>query len=181
MSVAATIDDMLRPRFTADDAQRAHDEWGANCGPGALAAICGLSLDAVRPHMGGFEDKRYTNPTLMINAVRSLCRADLIKGYLRDLRKPPPWPYFGLARIQWEGPWTAPGANPRWAYRQTHWVGVCQRNGAIGIFDINMINNGSGWSSLENWRTILVPWLLKECVPRADGKWHITHAIEVQR
>jgi hypothetical protein len=24
-----------------------------------------------------------------------------------------------------------------------------------------------------------VPWLLEQCVPRANGKWHITNAIEI--
>ena len=38
----------LFPRFTADDAHRAHREWGANCGPTAIAAICRLTLDEVR-------------------------------------------------------------------------------------------------------------------------------------
>lgn len=170
------------PRFNVDDAQRAFDLWGANCGPGALAAICGLTLDEVRPHMGDFERKLYTNPTLMLAALLSLCEAGLINGYLRDMRKQPPWPRYGLARIQWEGPWTKPGVPARVAYRHTHWVGVCGFNPTnVGIFDINMISNGTGWGSLENWRTIMVPLLLKECVPRADGKWHLTHAIEIDR
>lgn len=36
-------------RFSLEDAQRAAETWGANCGPGALAAVLGLSLDAVHP------------------------------------------------------------------------------------------------------------------------------------
>ena len=42
---------MEPPRFSLSDAERVQDEWGANCGPGAVAAICGLTLDELRPHM----------------------------------------------------------------------------------------------------------------------------------
>src|SRR5687768_1380048 len=52
-------------RFTLEDALRAGDTWGANCGPGALAAICGVTLDELRPLLGDFEQKGYTNPQLM--------------------------------------------------------------------------------------------------------------------
>jgi protein gp37 len=53
------------PRFSAADVERANAEWGANCGPAAIAAIMGMTLDEVRPHLGDFESKHYTNPTLM--------------------------------------------------------------------------------------------------------------------
>lgn len=170
---------MIPPRFTAADADRAHEEWGANCGPGAIAAICGLTLDELRPHMGDFEKKRYTNPTLMWRVLGSLegvafshLGGDLGRGN---------WPLYGLARIQWEGPWTKPGVPARAAYRHTHWVGADARNPAnIGIFDINCINNGSGWVSVSEWSQTVVPWILEQCVPRATGGWYITHAVEVQ-
>ena len=154
----------MRTAFTLTDAERANDEWGANCGPGALAAIMGLTLDEVRPHMGDFERKHYTNPTLMFDALTS------VGARFRTL---------GLARIQWEGPWTKPGVPIRARYRHTHWVGSRRATGGVGIFDINCMNNGSGWVALEAWRDIAVPWILERCVPPADGKWHITHSIEI--
>lgn len=163
------------PRFDIAAEERAFEEWGANCGPGALAAIAGKTLDEIRPHMGDFESKRYTNPTLMFAALDS--------AGLRWWRRPQPltWPTWGLARIQWTGPWTAPNVPPRVAYRHTHWVGAARRtDGSVGIFDINAMANGTGWSSLADWQEILVPWLLKECVPRADGGWFISHALEVE-
>lgn len=171
---------MITPaRFTAEDADRAFQKWGANCGPGAVAAICGLTLDEVRPHLEDFESKRYTNPTLMWQVLRNIgVRFSFRAGELGQMN----WPRYGLARIQWEGPWTQPGVPLRARYRHTHWVGVCTNHVRdIGIFDINAIANGSGWSSLENWRSIVVPWILKEAVPRADGNWHITHSVEVER
>jgi hypothetical protein len=52
-------------------------------------------------------------------------------------------------------------------------------NSNVGIFDVNAINNGTGWVSLSEWTGILVPWLLGEIAPRASGDWFITHAVEV--
>ncbi|MGS1093095.1 hypothetical protein ACVCNR_00740 [Aquamicrobium terrae] len=171
------------PRFTAVDADRAYDEWGANCGPGAIAAICGLTLDELRPHMGDFEDKRYTNPTLMwqvLHSVGARFKARAGQFGSADL------PAYGLARVQWEGPWTQAGVPMRARYRHTHWIGAAQRANcgggvSIGIFDINAIGNGSGWCALQDWESILVPWILEECVPRANGRWHFTHIVEVER
>jgi len=159
-----------KPRFSLEDADRAHEEWGANCGPGALAAIMGMTLDEVRPHMGDFERKHYTNPTLMNDALRSIGRPWRKIGAI--------WPQYGLVRVQWEGPWTEPGVPMRARYRYTHWIGATLVNGQVGVFDINCIDNGSGWVSLGNWETIVVPHLTA-LYPRASGKWHITHAIEI--
>ncbi len=41
---------MIPPKlmFTNADSSRAHREWGANCGPHALAAAIGFTLDQVR-------------------------------------------------------------------------------------------------------------------------------------
>lgn len=76
-------------RFNLADAERANDEWGANCGPGALAAIAGLTMDEVRPHLDGFDAKRYTNPTMMYAALQSIgIRWELVS-------KPRTWPKLG--------------------------------------------------------------------------------------
>ncbi len=164
-------------RITADDAERAWNEWGCNCGPAAIAAVLGMSLDEVRPHMGDFESKRYTNPTLMWASLRSLGVRFSFRG--GDLGREN-WPSYGLARIQWEGPWTKPGVPERARYRHTHWVGVNSRNPHnVGIFDVNALGNGTGWCDVMEWVGVIVPWILKECVPGADGRWHITHAVEI--
>lgn len=169
-------------RFTANDAQRAFEEWGANCGPGAVAAICGLTLDELRPHMGDFERKRYTNPTLMWSVLRNLgVRWKEVAPAGRF-----EWPQWGLARVQWEGPWTKPGVPMAARYRHTHWVGahtdpaVTPGSPIVSIFDINCICVG-GWVSFDEWSGEVVPWLLGQCEPKADGRWHLTHAIEIHR
>lgn len=166
----------LPVHISMEDGERAFNEWGCNCGPAALAAIMSLTLDQVRPHMGDFEKKRYSNPTLMYAAL------DSVGARWRKLDCPRcDWPIYGLCRIQWEGPWTQPGVPIRVRYRHTHWIAVQHPVGAraAGIFDVNCLANGSGWTDEKSWRENLVPWLLEECVPRADGKWHITHSIEV--
>ncbi len=157
-------------RFTLDDGQRAADDWGANCGPGALAAALDKTLDEVRPFLGDFETKRYTNPTLMLDSLRRL-------GVAWRLTTDP-WPRRGLVRIQWEGPWTAAGVPIRVRYRQTHWVAAASVDGEVAIFDINCLCVG-GWVSLQEWSVRVVPWLLRECVPKANGKWHSTHRLEL--
>lgn len=169
-----------RTPFTGEAFALAEEEWGANCGPGALAAIMGLTLDEVRPHMGDFEEKRYTNPTMMFAALKSAgARYHCAFGVSPDAGAL--WPSRGLARIQWHGPWMAPEVSPRWRYRHTHWVAAEQdASGRLEIFDINCLTNGSGWVDVVDWTQIWVPWLLRH-VERASGRWHITHAIEVAR
>lgn len=163
---------MMLPRFSDADLERANREWGCNCGPGAIAAICGLTLDQLRPHMGDFESKNYTNPTLMWQIL------DRIGARWRRSRET--WPRWGLVRVQWDGPWTAPRVPARAAYRHTHWIGACSAaDGRVGIFDVNAFANGTGWCALEDWERVIVPYILEECVPRANGKWRPTHVVEV--
>lgn len=172
---------LIPTRFTAQDADRAYDAWNCNCGPGAIAAVLGMTLDEVRPHIEacGFAGKHYTNPTMMLDVLERIGARFHSRGLAYNVPKLE-FPHYGLARIQWEGPWTAPGVPMRARYRYTHWVGACRRTADnIGIFDINAIANGSGWVPLADWSAIVVPHLTA-MYPRADGNWHITHAIEVK-
>lgn len=166
-------------KFTQADAQRASDEWGCNCGPAALAAITGRSLDDIRPLMGDFETKRYTNPTLMFAA--------LTRTGLNWWKVAAP-PTHGLVRVQWEGPWTEPGVPMRVRYRHTHWIGLKnplhasmldQIHRDAGVFDVNAMNSG-GWIAYHDWVETLVPWLLAECEPKANGRFSFTHYIQVE-
>lgn len=165
---------MIPAQFTAADARAAYAEWGANCGPGAIAGLLGLTLAELRPSLGDFESKRYTNPSLMWKILTTL------KVSWRLVRPPRAWPRHGLARVQWEGPWSAPGVPAQAAYRHTHWVAAewSADRQSFAIFDINAIHSG-GWIAAADWSAVLVPWLLKEVVPRANGRWHLTHVVEV--
>lgn len=166
-------------RFTEADADAANAEWGCNCGPGALAAITGLTLDEVRPHLTGFDQKHYTNPTMMWDALNSIGKPWRKIGR-DDHSRGAVWPIYGLVRIQWEGPWTQPGVPMRVRYRYTHWVGswITSARGH-GIFDINCMNNGSGWCARSDWEATIVPAITAQ-YPRASGKWHVTHGVEVE-
>lgn len=165
-------------KFTAADQDAANQAWGANCGPGALAAIAGLTLDEVRPALVGFDKKRYTNPAMMFGALDRLrIKYKPEVGIIYPVG-PSGWPRYGLCRIQWEGPWTKPGVPPRVAYRYTHWVGAQHGYSSVGIFDINAMGSG-GWIGLNDWADELVPWLLNALYKKASGLWHITHSIEI--
>lgn len=164
----------MRLWFSGVEANQAAREWGCNCGPGALACILGITLDEVRPIVEavGFADKQYMNPTMMQQSLgkKLLCKRPV---YEKD-RSQTQFPYHGLARIQWTGPWTAAGANPKWAYGNTHWIASGgKKSGEIEIFDIN-----SGMVSLKKWIDETVPFIVKD-IQRADGGWFITHCWEV--
>ena len=184
-----TLPAIRPPRFTLDDVERAADAWGCNCGPAALAAVSGLTLEEVRPHLVGFEEKHYTNPSMMFAALKSIGRPWTKRVDGPDVDRA--WPLHGLLRIQWEGTWSRPGVPPRARHRKTHWVGTAlmERRGdadlstietRTGIFDVNCLDNGSGWVSRKDWEELVVPRLVA-MYPGATGRWHVTHAVAVMR
>jgi hypothetical protein len=165
---------LIRPRFTLDGVISASLDWGVNCGPAALAVVAKKTLQELRPFLGDFERKRYTNPTMMFDSLRRLgINWRQVKGPSLT------WPQFGVVRVQWCGPWTAPGVPPRVAYRHTHWVAAQRLPGQLYVFDVNAMSVG-GWIPEPEWREHLVPWLLKECEPKANGYWFLTHVIEIE-
>lgn len=156
--------------FTEEDGKRANNEWGANCGPGALAVCLGITLDQIRPKLAccGFEAKGYMSPTMMQQAIEDC-------GYRIDWTVPRDvLPFSGLVRVQWNGPWTAPGMNPKWAYNYTHWISSVRWDCDWWVFDVN-----GGWRTFDSWKSEIVP-LLTGSIKRADGKWSITHAWEIR-
>jgi len=171
-------DEIIRPvRFSVEDNHRAFEEWGFNCGPGALCAVLNLTPDEIRPKLGSFERKRYTDPELMLE-VLARCGADYSQIFESDDpsdRLPPV--SHGLVRIQWGGPWALPGMPMFDRYRKTHWIAI--RNGNRDVFDVNAMSVG-GWLPYNEWTNHLVPWLCGLAVPEWDGTWWATHAIEVK-
>ena len=129
----------MKPRFSIDEANAAGDRWGFNCGPAAVASICGLSLAELRPHLGDFELKRYTNPTLMSQILKNIGAKVIEFGRLNwrfemERTGRTPWPRYGLARVQWEGPWTKEGVPMAARYRATHWVERATRIMTTSVF-----------------------------------------------
>lgn len=172
-------------KLTIESAQAAGDEWGFNCGPGALCGVLDLTPEEVRPHLGDFEQKGYTNPTLMAHALHSLGmkfrRKFECAVHVEGRPHPDEWPLRGFVRVQWDGPWTNPGVPMAARYRHTHWIGFKSENtdGSGGmVFDVNCMAVG-GWVTLYEWSSQVVPWLLPQVQPRANGKWWPTHCWEL--
>lgn len=161
--------------FSLDEAERAFDAWTFNCGPAALAAVLNLTPAQVRPFMGDFETKGYTNPTLMLECLQR-AGARFRQVYRGDKPACVPPIDLGLMRVQWTGPWTKPGVPIAARYRVTHWVGL--RNQSKEVFDVNAMCVG-GWIPYAEWSQELVPWLIREMYPKADGGWWPTHVLEV--
>lgn len=180
--------------FTADEAQKAWDEWTFNCGPGALCAVLGKTPEEIRPHLCEFERKRYTNPSLMASILKGL-GVEFERVYqCLGARKAvdPVYPDFGLVRVQWGGPWTKEGVPVRVRYRHTHWIAISKVEEPEGgapdglalpwseVFDVNAVGFG-GWLPAYEWEKLLVPWLLKEVEPKASGEWWPTHCWGLER
>jgi hypothetical protein len=164
----------MRYPFGSDDLLRAYKEWGCNCGPAALAFALQIGLDAVRKAIPDFEAKRFTSPTMMQQAMAAL-RKEYNPVPVKVKGEPSRANLFdrvpALVRIQWGGPWTAPGGNPKWAYRHTHWIATWKAgvHGDATVFDVN-----SGIVGFPMWEMGTVPQLI-ESIPRADGTWWPTH------
>lgn len=112
-----------------------------------------------------FDERRYTSPTMMRAALDHFGRKTT-DG---------PCDFYGmfdervaLVRVQWEGPWTALGANPKWAYRHTHWVACWLDRNQRCVFDCN-----GGIRPVRDWEHEIVPLLTN--YPRANGDWFPTH------
>ena len=88
---------------------------------------------------------------------------------IQEVHLPEPGPGEICVRVQWTGPWTAPNANPRWAYRHTHWIAtyMVERQAAM-LFDCN-----GGIRGFKSWEAEIVPLLTD--YDRADGGWYPTH------
>lgn len=167
-------------RFGLAEAQAASDDWRFNCGPGALCAVLGMTPDEIRPHLLDFEAKGYSNPTLMADILRGL-GAGFRRVYECQhavANRQPSYPRFGLVRVQWSGPWTREGVPIRARYRHTHWIAHWHDGERQNVFDINAIATG-GWMLFQTWMEVLVPWLLKQVEPKADGQWWPTHCWEL--
>lgn len=180
------------PPWSLADLCNAHNEWGLNCGPGALAAIARVPLEDVRAALAiagrlivrgkklpDFETCRYTNPSMMAAALAALG----VSFRVIDGRRDPGWPFWGLMRIQWQGPWLRRGAPASAAYAHTHWIGVSRGTWKapdgkeiLAVFDVNN-DTEDGWSGYIHWASKTVPQIIRECEPKATG-WHASHRWE---
>lgn len=156
--------------FTTDELNAAAGMWGCNCGPAALAFVAQVGLDLVWEAMPDFPARGYTTPTMMWQAAERLgLRLRRLRpggDHDADVRRRP-----ALVRIQWLGPWTASGANARWAYQYTHWIARFTNQHVPGafVYDVNC-----GTISAVRWSETIVP-LITGQIQRASGGWEVTH------
>lgn len=161
-------------RFTAADLDAASTKWGCNCGPTALAAICDLMPDDVRPFLGAF--RGLMNPTEMAEAIVrlgcTLTRLPHERLYVPGTYRGRFGAEYGVTRIQYGGPWTNPGVNPRWAYRYTHWIASIVVDGQGYFFDCNY-----GWMEIGEFLTNMKSDAAE--VQRGNATWWPTHIYEI--
>ena len=158
------------------DVQDACKVWAASCGPAALAAILQRSLLQTRCLLAGYDQRGYMNPTHMQLALGGA------RCWWETLRPGEDGPSYGLAFVQWLGPWCGEGKSVRAAYRYTHWVGVayCQDAGLM-LYDINARSETSAagaWVPWAWWHEEVRP-MITETIKGAPGGSSIRWSCEV--
>jgi hypothetical protein len=152
--------------FTEEDARAAHDAWGCNCGPTALAFALQTTLEVVRPAIPDFEARGYTSPTMMRAALGTLDRGfDAVRSpAVEDMHRFPfatEWTPRALVRVAWSGPWDG----MRWAGRASHWIVAYLEGHEHRVFDCN-----GGIMPFARWRDEIAPLLIAS-VKNANGNW----------
>lgn len=141
--------------YSEADSDRAKKSWKATCGPHALAAACGLTLDQVRPALKSY--RGWLNPTMMGESLVTLGRRFRVTTGLRTLDV-----CDGISRVQWEGSWLDDGVHPSVAYHHTHWVAHL-RGWVLCTASVS-----SEWITAQEWQAFHL-----EEEPRSP--FHVTH------
>ncbi len=163
----------LADLYSPPDALEAYDEWSANCGPAALAAILKRPVASVRELFPEFAKKKYVNPTDMMTALH-------FAG--RKFRKTESESIYGLKFVQIDGPWCGKDVPIAAAYKATHWIATAT------IFDHAPFSehqhyvydvNADRWLSKDQWEKRIMP-LIVAINAKATG-WFIRTRIEVSQ
>jgi hypothetical protein len=134
--------------YTPPDVDQAHAEWGANCGPAALAAIIGSPLAAVKDAFQryGFGQRGYCNPSQMVQAVRDLGHSAELTRHARTGIRGREFPQHGVVFLQFTSEYIDCLPIPA-QYRLTHWIGMHSFGGdSLCVYDVN-----SGWEPWQDW------------------------------
>ena len=175
------------------DVEEAYATFGANCGPASLAAILQRSVMSLRPFLGNFERRGTTTPRHLLAALHAVgLERTAVTLHTRQRQvaglghaAPSAWPrLYGLAFVQWTGPWCATGVPVAAAYRRTHWVGTAltQEYGQM-LYDINAWGHEASqgaWLTRACWEDRILTAITR-AIPRADGGYYVRTALEVQR
>ena len=172
---ARTVDAQAPLTFGLQAAQDARDSVGANCGPGALAAVAGISPLAAAKVIPDFLRRHYTTEVMLGIAlarlgIRFTWRDCLLRGAYAM------WPCHALVRIAFGDP----DEDRMVLLSKSHWI-ACRRSsgGATEIFDINAIGSG-GWIAFEEWAGHLVPWLAGTVLEIEDPRWVTVETLDLE-
>lgn len=170
-----TQDDLYVP----PDTYQAYLDWGATCGPAALAAILACRVMSLKKVMQPY--RGYTTFGAMRLALKKL---DVPYHVLRnDFKLTLGFAgvsYAGrLSMIQWGGSWLQPGVHVGAALSRTHWVAVVED--PVRIYDVNAGSAGTGcWVTLQDWMTVIAPSIM-ETIRGCDGTWSARSTIMIGR
>ena len=134
--------------------------FGANCGPGALAASLSLETLNVMQFFPHFPERPFTSVVHMREALAK-CRLQTAEG--REL------PAYGLALLQFEGAWSSTAAKPLWLARYRHWVAVCGQ----AVYDVNF----HCWVDRARWELDVLD-MFRAVWPTVSG-WRVERGFEI--
>lgn len=175
-----TYDDLYHP----PDVEAAHEAWGANCGPCAVAAVLRRPVMDMHKLFPGFEQRRFVNPSQMRAALHF---AGQLSGVTHrvcsmDEREAGVLSY-GVACLFFSRPWNSPGVPVGAAYQRSHWVGVAMlTDGRRCYYDINawQAHGPRGmWVFWPYWEKEILPQVVAS-YPKADGGYFVRWACEVE-
>ena len=160
-----TFADLYHP----PDVTAAYETWQASCGPAALAAVLHRPLAQVRHLLAGYDQRGYMNPTHMQLALGGA------RCWWQKLRPGEDGPSYGLAFVQWLGPWCDKGVPVAAAYRKTHWVGMalCEDTGLM-LYDINAcseMSHDGAWVPWRWWHEEVRPEITKTIKAATGGSY----------
>jgi hypothetical protein len=142
------------------DVELANHLFDANCGPASLAAILSIQICDLMALFDQFPESPYTSRQKMEDILKE---ARVLFLTTSDL------PAFGLALIQFEGPWSSSPSTARWAGRYSHWIGVSGDQ----FYEINC----DRWTDRREWETNVATALVAS-YPSATG-WRVKLGLEV--
>lgn len=170
------------------DVDAAYDRWGANCGPCALAAALGCSVDDLRAavsepakqlelgepplHYRGYMDVGHMRRALAAMRVPILRTwRDQPAEFLASLGDTQERAV--IVMVLWSGPWNA---IPRAAATHRHFIAY--RHVCVGAWGPGWTYDGNaqGWLPHAIWAQDIAPQLIPK---RGDGTWTIGWAAEL--
>jgi hypothetical protein len=173
--------------YEPSDVDEQWKEWGANCGPSAIAALVGREVKDVRAAVehaaGGEKSKKKGRSGRWLGYMHAGHLISVLQAFGLDPKrtnfapKQGRWPRKGLAMIQTEGPWCHPPAKPTARFRYTHTVAVIDAGPPLGVLVYD--GNAEGWAKEEWWAEHVMKKLVK--LEKGATGWHITTTLEINQ